>query len=55
MADTQPREVDSKIAKEMGEYILFKIEGKEAGQISREDYLRAVYQSVLALKGFDPR
>lgn len=55
MAEVQPREVDSKVAKEMAEFILFNLEEKYQNQVSREEYLRTVHQCVMALKGYSPK
>jgi hypothetical protein len=43
-----------RVAKEMAHNILFQIEGKTFGDVSRQEYLMAVYQSLRVLRGHMP-
>ncbi len=44
----------AKVALSLAQDILFNVEGRRRDGIKREDYLKAVAESVRALKGYDP-
>lgn len=56
MADTPDIGSPSKykVALDMAVTILLTLEKKQWGQISRKDYLQAVYESIRVLNGIEP-